>query len=179
MLIKICGVQDPEIAAFTAQAGAHFIGMVITAGFRRSVSVPQAQEIAEAAREHNAVPVAIFVAATSVEIEEMCRSIHIDYVQTYRFAAVLPSHLKRIYVNEPHVVLRPNIDFLLMENKIDACPPAIKPWFIAGGLTPENVKQTILRTHPDGVDVSSGVETDGVKDRARILQFIEEVKSCE
>jgi phosphoribosylanthranilate isomerase len=58
-------------------------------------------------------------------------------------------------------------------------PASIKPWFIAGGLTPENVKETILRMQPDGVDVSSGIETNGVKDRTRILKFIEEVKSCE
>jgi phosphoribosylanthranilate isomerase len=174
MLIKICGVKDPEIAAFAAKAGAHFIGMVLTSGFRRSISVPLAQEIALAAREQGAVPVAIFVAATSTEIEAVCDQTGIDCVQTYHFAAPLP--FKQFYVNVPSAILRPG-DFLIMEGS--TTPASIKPWFIAGGLTPENVKETILRMQPDGVDVSSGIETNGVKDRTRILKFIEEVKSCE
>jgi N-(5'phosphoribosyl)anthranilate (PRA) isomerase len=39
-----------------------------------------------------------------------------------------------------------------------------RPYFLAGGLNAENVEQAILQTHPFAVDISSGVETDGVKD---------------
>jgi phosphoribosylanthranilate isomerase len=48
--------------------------------------------------------------------------------------------------------------------------------FIAGGLTAENVQQAITYFQPFGVDVSSGVETNGVKDLAKIQAFINQVK---
>ncbi len=50
----------------------------------------------------------------------------------------------------------------------------LKPWMLAGGLTPENVGQAIQRTGARQVDVASGVESaPGVKDAGRIAAFVE------
>jgi phosphoribosylanthranilate isomerase len=50
------------------------------------------------------------------------------------------------------------------------------PLFIAGGLHPENVGELIAKYRPDGVDVSSGVETVGVKDPEKITAFVLKVR---
>ena len=47
---------------------------------------------------------------------------------------------------------------------------------LAGGLTPENVSDAIAAASPWGVDVSSGVETGGVKDHAKIRRFARAVR---
>ena len=50
----------------------------------------------------------------------------------------------------------------------------LKPWMLAGGLTPENVGQAIQRTGAQQVDVASGVESaPGVKDAAKIAAFVD------
>jgi phosphoribosylanthranilate isomerase len=45
-----------------------------------------------------------------------------------------------------------------------------KPWFLAGGINLDNINQA-MTVNPYGIDVSSGAETDGVKDREKILQL--------
>ena len=54
---------------------------------------------------------------------------------------------------------------------------APKPWILAGGLTPENVKDAVAATGAPAVDVSSGVERlRGLKDRELVRAFLRAAK---
>ena len=72
MIVKICGVTHPEDAKAAAQFGADFIGMTFFAGSKRNVSIPEAAQIAKAAKEAGAEPVGVFVDQSAGQIAAVC-----------------------------------------------------------------------------------------------------------
>ena len=54
-----------------------------------------------------------------------------------------------------------------------------RDYFLAGGLDPVNVKEAVRQFHPFAVDVSSGIETEGKKDPAKMKAFAAEVRQAE
>lgn len=54
-----------------------------------------------------------------------------------------------------------------------------RPCFLAGGLTPENAGEAVERLHPFALDVSSSIETDGVKDPEKMRAFMRAVRRRE
>jgi len=55
---------------------------------------------------------------------------------------------------------------------------ARRPFWLAGGLTPQNVGDAIAAVHPDGVDVASGVESaPGIKDERKVHLFVASVRA--
>ncbi len=51
-----------------------------------------------------------------------------------------------------------------------------RPYFLAGGLNPDNAGRAVRELHPYAVDVSSGIETDGFKDRQKMSAFLQAVR---
>ncbi len=51
-----------------------------------------------------------------------------------------------------------------------------RPYILAGGITPDNVSDALWSLKPYGVDVSTGVETDGLKDKAKMAEIIKLVR---
>lgn len=102
-LIKICGIQDPELAHFAAAAGADFVGLVFHPASCRFVDPGKARDIVEAVKAGGAQAVAVFVNHSSVEMQAICELAGIHHVQLHgnkarEQHALLPADYSRIYV---------------------------------------------------------------------------------
>ncbi|GIO23261.1 phosphoribosylanthranilate isomerase [Oceanobacillus sp. J11TS1] len=199
MLVKICGITSLEIAEVAVRAGADFLGFVF-AKSKREISVEQARKIINTLPEH-VKSVGVFVNKDILEVEDIVHKTGMDYAQLHGEESVeevnrltcpaiksLPgteaglnkaaqyeaaSYLLMDSPPLPHAHGGNGISFnwsILEGNSFS------KKLILAGGLTPENVGQAIQQVTPIGVDVSSGVETNGKKDPAKIKAFIQAAK---
>lgn len=206
-LIKICGLRDVETAVKTVEMGADFIGLVFHPKSKRDVDVNTAAEIASAVFNCDSYPVAVVVDQSASQIIDICKKTKIMHIQFHGDAAIksLPfidtEIIKILYVkvaaNGKPIIpdfkiltyLDPSKDYLLYDNEKPGsgekfCLRKFSPiigfkFFIAGGLDANNVSEVISLTNPDGVDVSSGVESQGNKDIAKIKKFIDKAKKTE
>lgn len=101
--IKVCGVTNVEDAHYAASCGANMIGMILCPKAKRSIPPHVAREISAIARQHNAIPVGVFVDEDAATIAEVCKASDVDVAQLHgngaRHAVLdLPSHLRTVYV---------------------------------------------------------------------------------
>lgn len=200
MLVKICGLRTVEHAIATAAAGADMVGLVF-APSRRRVSVGEGAAIAAALRAGGGPRpriVGLFVNEAPAAILATAQAVGLDLVQLSgdeppEDADQLPLPLIKALrldgsAREAAWVRRAGPGLTIL---VDAHVPGAyggtgaqadwgraaelarrAPVILAGGLTPENVAAAIAAVRPAGVDVSSGVETDGAKDSAKIEAFL-------
>ncbi len=196
--IKICGIRDLATAKASLACGADYLGFVF-AGGKRHVEPEQVRTILRALPAEIST-VGVFLNQPPQEVAEFARQSGITHIQLhgeekpedYRFIG-LPI-IKAIPVTPEGAILDTDLSgsrFGLLDTRIPgrtggtgtpfnwyaACkqiPPI--PCFLAGGLTPGNVREAIETLSPFAVDVSSGVETNGVKNPELIRQFIEEIR---
>jgi phosphoribosylanthranilate isomerase len=83
----------------------------------------------------------------------------------------------------PAKVVNTAANYLLFSNESDKpfdwswVEQVQRPFILSGGLTAENLPQALRRLHPWGVDLSSGVETDCVKDPEKVRAAVELVRA--
>ena len=137
--------------------------------------------------------VGVFVSPTLRELKEAIRTVPLDMVQIHGecddslFNHLDVPSIRAIPVHQILEDIDTQADYLLFDAPLAGSGKTFDwdllkdktisiPYFLAGGLTGDNVREAITFFHPDGVDVSSGVETDGQKDLEKIARFIESVK---
>jgi phosphoribosylanthranilate isomerase len=198
--IKICGLTRLGDIEAVNEAMPDFIGFIF-AESRRKVTTEQAAEM----KKHldtRVKSVGVFVNAELSEIERIACAGIVDLIQLHgdedaeyitevRHRTGLPV-IKAVRVQSPAQVLRAQAlpcDYLLLDTfdknayggtgktfDYALIPKLGKPFFLAGGLKARNIAEA-LAIRPYGVDISGGVETDGVKDAGKIREIVRVVRS--
>ncbi len=204
--IKVCGITRTADAVAAVEEGVDALGLVFYAPSPRCVDIETAAQIAREVPAFVSV-VALFVDAPEASVAAVIDRVRPDLLQFHgaETAAYCRSfgrpYLKAIAVREggsDQVSLLAQADAygdargLLLDSYRPGVPGGTGTTFdwdliparlrnhivLAGGLTPGNVAEAIHRVQPYAVDVSGGVEQrKGIKDRAKIRQFIEQVQS--
>lgn len=202
VIVKICGITNPQDGAIAIEAGADAIGFVFCEQSPRHVTPAQAADIV---RQLNpfVMRVGVFVNAQS-EVVYRCigecglnlLQFHGDESPDYCLQFGLMS-MKAFRIRD-ETSLGLLQDYQTDAWLLDAFAPgklggtgetfnwdlAVKARdmgrlvFLAGGLTPENVNDAVRKVRPYGVDVSSGVEASpGRKDPEKVRKFIQQAKN--
>lgn len=194
--LKICGLMSAQDAQYANAVRPDHAGMILSAGFRRSISAETAREI-RAALDGSIPTVGVFVNAQIAEIAAYAERGIIQMVQLHgaetaafirdlRTVCTLPI-IQAFRIAEQADVQRAaqsDADVVLLDSGTGTGKPFDhtllkgfpRPYFLAGGLSPENAAALIAQHKPYGVDVSSGVETDGRKDLTKMLAFADAVR---
>jgi phosphoribosylanthranilate isomerase len=186
VLVKICGITNREDAMAAVDMGAGALGFVFYARSPRAASVDAVREwIGEVPAHVLRVGVYVNEAPTVIEANAKALGLHVAQLHGDETPAEHPVSglIWRAFRIAGDAVPQPEYpaDALLLDGpgsgrtfdwKLAAGLP--RRVVLAGGLTPENVREAIETAKPWAVDTASGVEAvPGRKDHARMKKFIE------
>lgn len=203
MLIKICGITDPETAKYLLSLQADLIGLIFVKSSPRCISIEKAVTIKKAVHGSKKI-VAVFQDQPLAEVNQILDKLKPDYVQLHGqedpsfCKAISTPIIKAIRLQENSQRTKQLLDeyknvcdYFLIDRKVQGDGPLIDltqffelsayyPLFLSGGLSPDNISHVLNLVDDSlaGIDVSSGVEDpSGHKNNKKISIFVEKVRS--
>ena len=192
--IKICGLKRPEDITYVNEAKPDYCGFIIEfPKSSRNVTGDQVRTIT-ANLHPDIIPVGVFVNASLERVEELLLDGTIQIAQLH--GQEDEDYIRRIQRNTRHQVikafsikttqdielaLQSPADYILLDQGSGGTgktfdwsliPEITRPFFLAGGLGPDNLERAVRTIRLYAVDLSSSVETDGVKDRSKIVEAV-------
>lgn len=193
--IKLCGLTRRCDIEWANELHPDYVGFVF-AGSRRRVTDGQAAQLRKILRED--IPaVGVFVDEPIDHVAALVRQGVIQMVQLHgtedegfirklRRAVSVPV-IQAFSVRSPEDIQdagKSSADFILLDHGAGGTGQAFdwslaaaldRPYFLAGGLHPGNAAAA-AELRPYAVDVSSGIETEGVKDRQKMIEFVRRIR---
>ena len=199
LLVKICGITRSEDARVAAAAGADAVGFVFWGKIPRRVDGAQAREIGDGLPP-TVLRVGVFVDAPVDEMARLAEAARLDVIQLHgaeepEVLSALPLRCWKAIRVGPSFVAADALRYqgsaagILLDTASISAPGGTGRSFdwrlaravrekapflvLAGGLRPQNVGAAVQALRPDGVDVSSGVESSpGRKDEEKVRDFL-------
>ena len=199
--IKICGLKRIEDIYAVNEYKPDYIGFVFAEGRKRTVTPKQAENL-KAALSNGIKTVGVFLNNDIGLVTELANAgitdliqLHgdedEDYIDNVRKKTSVPI-IRSVRVRNTNDILEADklcTDYLLLDTFVKGIyggtgetfdwsiiPPLKKPFFLAGGLNTGNISDALGRG-AYCLDVSSGAETNGVKDKKKICELIKIVRS--
>ena len=197
--IKLCGLSRPYDIQTANELMPEYIGFVFAPKSKRYIDPQQAAQLKELLSPYiRAVGVFVDEAPDTVaallnngiiDIAQLHGSEDEAYIQRLRQRTDQPI-IKAFQIKSRHDLAKAKActaDHILLDsgagtgNVFDwsVLRDVKRPYFLAGGLSPDNVGDAVRLLHPYAVDVSSGIETDGRKDEEKAAAFIAAVRKEE
>ena len=194
--IKLCGLSRIEDIEAVNKLSPEYIGFVFAPKSKRYVTFEKAAKLKQQLKE-NILSVGVFVDESPEKIADLLNENIIDiaqlhghetegYIQTLRTITDKPI-IKAFKVKSDtdlNVIENSTADYILLDSGAGTgsvfnwklIQNIKRPFFLAGGLSIENINEAIHMLHPYAVDVSSGIETDGFKDPVKMEAFTAAVR---
>ena len=197
--IKICGLMRPQDIDMVNEVCPDIAGFILASGRRRTVTPERMREMTDRLKPEIR-SAAVFLDQDIRWIADLAAEGLMDIIQLHGHEGneeirYLRSRTKKTVIKAFRIDTAEDIrraedseaDLVLLDHGAGGTGQAWdwslltgmkRPFILAGGLDSENVQEAVRKTQPFGVDVSSGVETDGCKDREKILRFVRAVRQC-
>ena len=198
--VKICGLSRVEDIQWANRLRPDYIGFIFAQKSRRYVP-PQRAGMLRALLADGIAPVGVFVNEPIPSLLSIARRSGIsliqlhgsegpDYISALRQATDLPI-IRAFSVSSPRdldAAYASPADHILLDNGAGGTGAAFdwsylagfdRPYFLAGGLSPENADRAVSTLHPFALDVSSGVETGGRKDPRKMRALMARVRAAQ
>lgn len=196
--IKLCGLKslNDVIAANAVQPD--YIGFVFAKTSKRFIT-PQTAEELRKKLDRKITAVGIFVNEPVEVVAELLNKGTIDMAQlhgneseeyiTFLRKKTDKKLIKAFSINEAknlQAAYACSADYILFDSGSGGTGKSFdwnilqdfdRRYFLAGGLSINNVSEAVSRLHPYAVDVSSGIETDGRKDDVKMAAFVNAVRN--
>ena len=197
--IKICGLMRPQDIDMVNEVCPDIAGFILASGRRRTVTPEQMRELTGRLKPEIR-SAAVFLDQDIRWIADLAAEGLMDIIQLHGHEGneeirYLRSRTDKTVIKAFRIDTAENIrraedseaDLVLLDHGAGGTGQAWdwslltgmkRPFILAGGLDSENVQEAVRKTQPFGVDVSSGVETGGCKDREKMLRFVRTVRQC-